>query len=63
MTYRASFAGYFPIDNPKYSCIVVITNPKKNKQHGGEIAAPVFKDIATELVKIMNLNPDKKKKN
>ena len=49
MTYRASFAGYFPTDNPKYSCIVVITNPKKNKQHGGEIAAPVFKDLADRV--------------
>ena len=49
MTYRASFAGYFPADNPKYSCIVVITNPKKNKQHGGEIAAPVFKDLADRV--------------
>ena len=49
LKYRASFAGYFPADNPKYSCIVVITNPKKNKQHGGEIAAPVFKDLADRV--------------
>ena len=49
MKYRASFAGYFPADDPKYSCIVVITNPKKNKQHGGEIAAPVFKNLADRV--------------
>ena len=28
---------------------MVITNPKKNKQHGGEIAAPVFKDLADRV--------------
>lgn len=59
MTYRASFAGYFPADNPKYSCIVVITNPKKNKQHGGEIAAPVFKDLADRVCgTILNIEMD-----
>jgi cell division protein FtsI (penicillin-binding protein 3) len=47
--HRASFVGYFPADDPKYSCIVVITNPKKNKQHGGELAAPVFKDLADKV--------------
>lgn len=49
MKYRASFVGYFPANDPKYSCIVVITNPKKNKQHGGEIAAPVFKNLADRV--------------
>lgn len=49
MKYRASFAGYFPADNPQYSCIVVITNPKKNRVYGGELAAPVFKDLADRV--------------
>ena len=43
--YRASFAGFFPADNPVYSCIVVITNPKSGL-YGGRIAAPVFRKIA-----------------
>lgn len=43
--YRVSFAGYFPADNPVYSCIVVITNPRNNT-YGGTVAAPVFKEIA-----------------
>lgn len=48
--YQSSFAGYFPADKPKYSCIVVI----KNKQHaqfyfGGKVAAPVFREIADNL--------------
>lgn len=43
--YRASFVGYFPADQPKYSCIVVVTNPRKGI-YGGKVAAPVFKEIA-----------------
>jgi len=43
--YRASFAGFFPADNPAYSCIVVVTNPRKGF-YGGRVAAPVFRKIA-----------------
>ncbi|MEG1762255.1 MAG: penicillin-binding protein [Bacteroidales bacterium] len=49
MMYRASFAGYFPADNPMYSCIVIITNPQKNKKYGGEVSAPVFREIADKV--------------
>lgn len=48
--YQASFAGYFPADNPKYSCIVVIKNkPFAVKYYGGAVAGPVFKEIANKL--------------
>ncbi len=47
--YKTSFAGYFPADNPKYSCIVMIYNPKRGKRSGGTIAAPVFRKIADQL--------------
>jgi cell division protein FtsI (penicillin-binding protein 3) len=43
--YRASFAGYFPAENPKYSCIVVIAEPK-GAYYGGSVAGPVFREIA-----------------
>lgn len=44
--YQSSFAGYFPADNPKYSCIVVINDPKQAGFYGSEVAAPVFREIA-----------------
>ena len=48
--YQASFAGYFPADQPEYSCIVVIkTKPHAAMHYGGQLAAPVFKEIATKL--------------
>ncbi|HLW49420.1 MAG TPA: penicillin-binding protein [Sphingobacteriaceae bacterium] len=43
--YQSSFAGYFPADNPKYSIIVVIQNPK-NGYYGASIAGPVFRELA-----------------
>ena len=48
-TYNASFAGYFPADNPKYSCIVSINKPTAGKYYGGSVAAPAFKEIADKL--------------
>jgi len=48
-SYRASFVGYFPADNPKYSCIVVVHDPKVNGYYGSQVAAPVFKEIANNI--------------
>ena len=48
--YISSFAGYFPAENPKYSCIVVIHKPDYNKgYYGSTVAAPVFKKIAQKI--------------
>ncbi|MBT30826.1 MAG: cell division protein [Thalassobius sp.] len=47
--YYASFAGYFPADNPKYSIMVAIDDPKNGAHYGGSVAAPVFREIADEL--------------
>jgi len=48
-SYYASFAGYFPAEKPKYSCIVVIDNPKGYNRYGSDVAAPVFKEIADKV--------------
>ncbi|WP_299312179.1 penicillin-binding protein [uncultured Aquimarina sp.] len=48
--YISSFAGYFPAEDPRYSCIVVIHKPNKKKGYYGNIvAAPVFKTIALKV--------------
>ena len=48
--YISSFVGYFPADEPKYSCIVVIHKPDKKKGYYGNIvAAPVFERIARKI--------------
>ncbi|WP_422008752.1 penicillin-binding protein [Roseivirga pacifica] len=52
--YYASFAGYFPADEPLYSCIVVIDDPKGWNRYGGDVSAPVFKEIA-DMIYSQNL--------
>lgn len=48
--YQASFVGYFPANEPEYTCIVLVrTKPHAAIHYGGQLAAPVFKDIATKL--------------
>lgn len=48
--YVSSFAGYFPADNPKYSCIVVIHKPSiKKGYYGADVSGPVFKRIAQKI--------------
>ncbi len=52
--YYASFAGYFPAEDPIYSCIVVIDDPKGWNRYGGDVSAPVFKEIA-DMIYSQNL--------
>ncbi len=47
--HKASFVGYFPADNPRYSCIVVVNKPARGLYYGGSVAAPVFKEIADKV--------------
>lgn len=48
--YQSSFAGYFPANDPKYSCIVVIKNkPFAKKVYGASVAGPVFREVADKL--------------
>lgn len=48
--YQASFAGYFPANDPAYTCIVVVkTKPHAAIHYGGQLAAPVFREIAVKL--------------
>jgi cell division protein FtsI (penicillin-binding protein 3) len=56
--YLASFAGYFPADNPKYSLMVTINNPRGGAYYGGSVAGPIFKEIAERVFAAKNLFED-----
>ncbi len=59
---QAMFAGFFPVKKPRYSCIVLVYNPKGTHRTGGGISAPVFKEIAEKALSIdLHLSPDYKK--
>ena len=48
-SYQTSFVGFFPSEKPKYSCIVLINDPKGDYHYGGDVAAPVFKEISDKI--------------
>jgi cell division protein FtsI (penicillin-binding protein 3) len=47
--YQSSFVGFFPAENPKYTCMVVINNPTGGVYYGALVAGPVFKEIADKV--------------
>ena len=49
VSYQASFAGYFPADNPKYSAIVVVNSPSNGVYTGNLVAGTVFKEISDKV--------------
>ena len=50
LQYISTFSGFFPVDNPKYSCIVVIHEPdRKIGYYGADVSGPVFKKIAHKI--------------
>ncbi len=50
LQYISTFAGYFPADAPKYSCIVVIHEPDRSVgYYGADVSGPVFKSIAHKI--------------
>jgi cell division protein FtsI (penicillin-binding protein 3) len=50
LAYISTFAGYFPADNPRYSCIVIIHEPDKSVgYYGADVSGPVFKSMAQKI--------------
>jgi cell division protein FtsI (penicillin-binding protein 3) len=56
-----SFVGFAPVENPAVVIIVVIDEPVGG-YHGGEVAAPVFREIAEQILPALNITPDTKLK-
>jgi cell division protein FtsI (penicillin-binding protein 3) len=50
LAYISSFAGFFPAENPKYSCIVIIHEPDNSVGfYGADVSGPVFKKLAQKI--------------
>jgi len=68
ISYQASFVGYFPADDPLYSCIVVVNEPSNWVYYGNVVSGPVFKEIADKVYAgnfyrdLHALNPEKEDK-
>ena len=55
--YIGSFVGFAPVNNPSVVIIVVIDEPL-GAYHGGDVAAPVFREIAEQILPDLNVAPD-----
>ncbi len=49
ISYQASFVGYFPAENPLYSCIVVVNAPSNGVYYGNQVAGSVFREISDKI--------------
>ena len=56
--YTALFAGMAPVTNPRLAMVVVVNEPSKGKYYGGQVAAPVFANVMTSAMRLLNVAPD-----
>jgi cell division protein FtsI (penicillin-binding protein 3) len=56
--YVSSFVGFGPASNPRLVCVVVINDPTGEEYYGGLVAAPLFSDVMTGAMRILNIPPD-----
>src|SRR5690606_18931471 len=52
-SYIASFCGIAPIEDPEVAIYVYVDNPRGDKFYGGQISAPIFREIAREAMRVM----------
>lgn len=55
--YIASFCGFAPVEDPQIVVLVVIDDPSAGAFYGGQIAAPVAKDIFSQLLRFLHISP------
>jgi len=56
--YMATFAGLVPASHPKLATVVVIDEPSGNLFMAGDVAAPVFSNIVTGALRLLDIPPD-----
>lgn len=56
--YSAIFAGLAPAENPEIAVVVMVSDPQSDDYHGGQVAAPVFGNIAGEALRLLGVPGD-----
>lgn len=56
-TYIASFAGFGPVEDPRFTVLVVVDDPSGGNYYGGLVAAPIAHDIFLQLFRYANIKP------
>ncbi len=57
-SYLSVFAGIMPVSRPRLVMAVMIDEPTQNGYYGGQVAAPVFQEVLSHAVRLMNISPD-----
>ena len=57
-SYLAVFAGIAPVSRPRLVMAVMIDEPRQNGYYGGQVAAPVFREVLTQSLRLLNISPD-----
>lgn len=58
--YQAVFAGMAPMSDPRLVMVVMVDEPRGQKYYGGLVAAPVFSQVMTVALRLMQIQPDQK---
>ena len=56
--YISLFAGIVPVSNPKYIMVTAVNEPSRGIYYGGKVAAPIFKEVMEEVLRLKNVPPD-----
>jgi len=56
--YIASFAGFAPSSDPRVVGIVIINDPSAGQYYGGLVAGPLFSEVMTGAMRLLNIPPD-----
>ena len=58
--YVSIFAGVVPVDNPRFSMVVVVSEPDPGRRgyYGGSVSGPVFHDVMQGALRLMDVPPD-----
>lgn len=56
--HNALFAGVTPVENPRLATVIVIEEPDEKNYGGGMVAAPVYKNVVSKALYILNIPPD-----
>lgn len=57
-SYQSIFAGIAPVSDPRLVMVVMIDNPRDNGYYGGQVAAPVFQEVMSQSLRLLNVSPD-----
>ncbi|KGM06642.1 Cell division protein FtsI [Peptidoglycan synthetase] [Methylophaga thiooxydans] len=56
--YQSVFAGLIPASSPRLAMVVMVDEPRGEEYYGGAVAAPVFAEVMTGAMRLLNIAPD-----